>query len=150
MRSISCLLFLQLFPGQPSRLEKHFLVNLGDEMIRNGSNPQPEIEKDNRDNNGLEETAPMERGFESEVKTGVDYSLSKKRKLCDFCKDWGFCRWCLMKCTQWEAQKTISRSLGVGMAKRPTLCIHCKRLKSVLEICGREKKPIEEAYAKRG
>ena len=150
MRITSCLLFLQLLRSRPPCLAKQFLVNLGDEMIKNGSNPQPEIEKADSVKYGLEETASMESGLESEVKAGVDYSLSKKEKLCDFCKDWGFCRWCLMKCTQWEAQKTISRSTGVGVAKRPTLCIHCKRLKSVLEICGREKKPTGEAYAKRG
>ena len=209
-------------------------------MIRNGSNPQLEIEKDNRDNNGLEEIAPMERGFESEVKAGVDYSLSKKRKLCDFCKDWGFCRWCLARCTQRQPQMPkMSRSgigvanaprlmiptkfsrggvgvakraprlmiptgwtkkmrerggvgvgvakapllmvptkkrrggSGVGMAKAPLLKIptkkrrergisgstrssrnscspRCERLKRVLDVCGREKKPNKETYAKRG
>ena len=187
-------------------------------MIRNGSNPQPEIEKDNRDNNGLEETASMERGFESEVKAGVDYSLSKKRKLCDFCKDWGFCRWCLVRCTQrqpqmpkmsrsgigvanaprlmiptkfsrggvgvakraprlmiptgWTKKRRERGGGGVGVAKAPLLMVptkkrrergisgstrssrnscspRCKRLKRVLNICGREKKPNQETYAKR-
>ena len=144
MRFTFCLLFLQLLRSGPPCLAKQFLVNLGDEMIRNGTNPQPEIEKDDSVNYGLEETAPIENIFKSEVKAGVDYSLDKKRKLCDFCKELGFCRWCLMGCPQ------KSRSSGVGMAKGPTLCLHCKRIKRILEICGREKKQNQEAYAKRG
>ena len=167
---LSSILFLLSSPLS-CLLAKHFLVDLGDEMTRNRTNPQAEIGKDETVNYGIEETA-MESGFQSELKKGSDYRLSK-RELCERCKQWGLCRWCL-RCIQWQAQMPVSRAIakkahsgGVGMAKvgRPptrrgrdgggsrrssrNVCSpRCKVFNSILSNCRREL--TQPAYARKG